>query len=117
MNSLIEKSPSPLALISGSPDLSGPLADKLKKGSCEVIITDILPKSGKFDYIFLFGTVDQAYEAYLKLLKKDSRLLLITLKNNEDVARLKNLENIKVVIPGNPADWEAEELSETLLKI
>src|SRR3989337_4494037 len=117
MNNIIENTSSLLALVTGRWDGVHILAEKLRKGNCQVIATDKLPTSGKFDYIFLFGSVEDAYQAFLKLLKENSRLLLITGHENEDLSKLENLDNIKIVKVRDITDWNQEELSEILLKI
>ena len=117
MNNIIENTSSLLALVTGRWDGVHILAEKLRKGNCQVIATDKLPTSGKFDYIFLFGSVEDAYQAFLKLLKENSRMLLITGHRDEDLSKLENLDNIKIVKVRDLSDWNQEELSEILLKI
>ena len=117
MNNIFENTSSLLALVTGHWDGVHNLAEKLRKGNCQVIVTDKLPSSGKFDYIFLFGSVQDAYQAFLKLLKENSRLLLITGHEDEDLTKLENLDNIKIAKVRDLLDWNQEELSEILLKI
>src|SRR3990167_8976029 len=117
MNNIFENTSSLLALVTGRWDGGHILAEKLRKGNCQVIATDKLPTSGKFDYIFLFGSVEDAYQAFLKLLKENSRLLLITGHEDEDLTKLENLDNIKIAKVRDLLDWNQEELSEILLKI
>ena len=92
----IEFSNSPLALIVGESGITHSLSQKLREGGCEVVELNDYPKSGKFNYIFQFGSVAKVKDSHLKFLKPSGKFMFIDYLD-EDISGIKNLEGIKIL--------------------
>lgn len=112
----IESSSSPLALIVGDSDITSGLARKLIDNGCEVIELKDFPKSGKFNYVFQFGSVNIVKDSYLKFLKPKAKYLFIDYKN-EDIHQIKELTGIKILRIDNLNPWYFQKFIDEILSV
>lgn len=111
----IEIYSSPIALIIGGDHLSAPLSEKLKQSSCDVIEVNEPPKSGKFNYIFQFGQIDEANEVYDKHLRSGGKFLFID-TDDDNLKSLQEHGGISIVRIGETQLWNGFELADILLE-
>ena len=110
----IELTANPLALIVGESDITVSLSQKLTVGGCEVVELKDFPKSGKFNYIFQFGKVENVKDSHLKFLKKSGKFLFIDFKN-ENIDSIVNLSGVKILRIDNLSPWYFQKITDEIM--